>query len=111
MKRYRLEFFKTSSGRSPIDEYINALDGKTYVKLERLFELLTTHGPDIGMPYSKSLGKGLFELRLRGRQETRLFYVFIQQQRIVVLHAFAKRTQKTPDQELALARLRQKIYR
>jgi phage-related protein len=110
MNRYRVEFFRTTSGKSPVGDFIENLDGKTYVKLERLLELLAVYGPDIGMPYSKPLGQGLFELRLRGVHESRFLYVFISGQRIVILHAFAKRTQKTPKQELALARLRQRMY-
>jgi phage-related protein len=67
------------------------------------------HGPAIGMPHSRALVLGLFELRPRGRSATgRALYCFIQDRRIVVVHAFLKKTRTTPARELAIARQRAK---
>jgi len=75
----------------------------------RLVELLPEHGPNLRLPHSRPLGDGLFELRPRGRSGIgRAFYCFLLDRRIVVLHAFIKKTQQTPDRELKLARKRQK---
>lgn len=75
----------------------------------RLVELLSEHGPGLGMPHSRALGAGLFELRPRGRSGIgRAFYCFLIGKRIVVVHAFIKKTQQTPDRELKLARKRVK---
>ncbi len=75
----------------------------------RLIELLTQHGPSLRLPHSKPFGEGLFELRPRGRSGIgRAFYCFALGKRIVVLHAFIKKTQETPDKELKLARKRMK---
>lgn len=75
----------------------------------RLIELLTEHGPDLRMPHSRYLGEGLLELRLRGRSGIgRAFYCFLVGKRVVVLHAFIKKTQQTPDNELKTARKRLK---
>jgi phage-related protein len=50
------------------------------------------------------LGDGLFELRPRGRSGIgRAFYCFLIGKRVVVLHAFVKKTQQTPDSELKIA--------
>lgn len=55
------------------------------------------------------LAMGLFELRPRGRSGIgRAFYCFVVGKRIVVLHAFIKKSQSTPDRELKLARKRMK---
>ena len=55
------------------------------------------------------MGDGLLELRPRGRSGTgRAFYCFIVRKRVVVLHAFIKKTQQTPDRELKVARKRLK---
>ena len=55
------------------------------------------------------LGEGLFELRPRGRSGIgRAFYCFLLGQRVVVVHAFIKKTQESPDKELKLARKRVK---
>jgi phage-related protein len=75
----------------------------------RLVELLAVHGPNLRLPHSRAFGGGLFELRPRGRSGIgRAFYCFLTGKRIVVLHAFIKKTQQTPDRELKLARKRQK---
>ena len=75
----------------------------------RLIELLTEHRPSLRMPHSRAFGDGLFEVRPRGRSGIgRAFYCFLLGKRVVVLHAFIKKTQQTPDKELNLARKRLK---
>ena len=71
----------------------------------RLVELLVEFGPNLRLPHSRALGEGLFELRPRGRSGIgRAFYCFLVGKRIVIVHAFVKKTQQTPDKELKLAR-------
>jgi len=73
----------------------------------RIVELLMEFGPHLRMPHSRAMGDGLFELRPRGREGIgRVFYCFVMSRRIVILHAFVKKTQETPDRELKLARKR-----
>lgn len=75
----------------------------------RLVELLLEFGPNLKMPHSKAMGKGLFELRPKGREGIgRAFYCFLVGRRIIILHAFLKKTQTTPQPELAIARKRMK---
>lgn len=75
----------------------------------RLVELLAEHGPSLRLPHSRALGERLFELRPRGRSGIgRAFYCFLLGRRVVVVHAFIKKTQETPDKELKLARKRVK---
>ncbi|MEZ5424232.1 MAG: type II toxin-antitoxin system RelE/ParE family toxin [Pyrinomonadaceae bacterium] len=73
----------------------------------RLVEMLRSHGPYLGLPHSRTLGDGLFELRPRGKAGIcRAFYCFVSGRRIIVVHAFIKKTQKTPQRELEIARRR-----
>ncbi len=75
----------------------------------RLVELLMEFGPNLRMPHSRALGRGLFELRARGREGIgRVFYCFAAGQRVVILHAFVKKTQQIPEQEVRIARKRMK---
>jgi phage-related protein len=75
----------------------------------RLIELLALHGPNLRLPHSKTLGDGLFEVRPHGHSGIgRALYCFLQGKRIVVVHAFVKKTQEIPDKELRLARKRVK---
>jgi phage-related protein len=75
----------------------------------RLVELLMEHGPNLRLPHSRSMGEGLFELRPRGRSGIgRAMYCFLVGKRVVVVHAFIKKTQQTPDKDLKIARKRVK---
>src|SRR5664279_3094448 len=75
----------------------------------RLVELLTEHGPSLRLPHSRAFGDGLFELRPRGRSGIgRALYCFMIGKRVVVPHAFIKKSQQTPDRDLKLARKRLK---
>jgi len=66
-------------------------------------------GPNLRMPHSGALGSGLFELRPKGREGIgRAFYGYVFGQRVVILHAFVKKTRDTPEQELRIARKRMK---
>lgn len=67
------------------------------------------YGPDLGMPHTRSMGEGLFELRLKAAEGiARVFYCTITGKRIVMLHQFTKKTEKTPPKELVIARRRLK---
>lgn len=75
----------------------------------RIVELLMEFGPDLRMPHSRAMGGGLFELRPRGRQGVgRAVYCYVTRRRVVMLHAFVKKTRATPERDLALARQRMK---
>ncbi len=78
----------------------------------RLVELLIEFGPDLRMPHSRTMGGGLFELRPRGREGIgRALYCFVVGQRVMVLHAFVKKSQATPQRDLDIARKRMKEVR
>src|SRR5438477_12773959 len=72
-----------------------------------LTERMLTFGPDLGMPHTRAMGKGLFELRLKSKEGIgRVFFCNRPERRIMMLHAFAKKSAKTPARELKLARER-----
>ena len=78
----------------------------------KIVELLIEHGPSLRLPHSRAFGEGLFELRPKGRAGIgRAFYCFLVGKRVLVLHAFMKKSQQTPDRELKLARKRMKEVR
>jgi phage-related protein len=67
------------------------------------------YGPDFGMPHTRAMGHGLFELRLKAAEgAARVFYCTIVDRQIVMLHQFVKKTERTPAKELAIARRRMK---
>lgn len=74
-------------------------------KVFRTIELLELQGPALREPYSKSLGDGIFELRVRQSSDiTRVLYFFVVGKRAVLTNGFVKKTQKTPKVEIELAK-------
>lgn len=66
-------------------------------------------GPDLGMPHTRAMGGGLFELRIKAAEGiARVFYCTVVDRRIVFLHQFVKKTDKTPARELRIAQNRMK---
>ena len=66
-------------------------------------------GPNLGMPHTRAMGEGLFEIRVTGQEGiARVFYCTIVRRRMVMLHAFIKKSQKTPKRELDIATRRQR---
>jgi len=75
----------------------------------RYAERLELFGPDLGMPHTRAMGGGLFELRIKAAEGiARVFYCTVIDRRIVILHQFVKKTEKTPPKELEIARRRMK---
>jgi len=75
----------------------------------RLADLMEEFGPNLGMPHTRALGNKLFELRVKGKDGiARVFYCTCVDKRIVILHAFVKKSQKIPERELETARKRLK---
>ena len=75
----------------------------------RYAERMEVYGPDLGMPHTRAMGDGLFELRLKAAEGiARVFYCTLVGKKIVMLHQFVKKTDKTPPRELAIARRRMK---
>lgn len=61
-------------------------------------------GPNLGEPHTKAMGQGLLELRLKGSEGiARVLYCTQVGRRIVVLHSFVKKSNRTPARELAVA--------
>lgn len=67
------------------------------------------YGPNLGMPHTRALGNGLFEMRAKAEEGIgRVFFCTVVGRKIVILHSFIKKTDKTPKRELNIALTRQK---
>ncbi len=63
----------------------------------RYAERMQIYGPDLGMPHTRAMGNGLFELRLKaGDGIARVFYCTVVNRRIVMLHQFIKKSERRP---------------
>lgn len=98
-------FFFTESVRKVIERWPVGI----YASFVRISEQMLVSGPNLGMPYTKAMGDGLFEIRARGSEGIgRAFFCCIKDRRVVILHGFIKKTQATPIKELRLAQRRMK---
>lgn len=82
-----------------IDEFISKLDKPTQAKIRKTIERLIYYGHDIQMPYSKNIGNGLFELRILGKINVRILYIF-RYNEAYLLHIFNKKRWSIPKKEI-----------
>lgn len=111
---WTVEYYKESGRKSyPIKEFLDAIDDKAAAKFFRCFALLEEHGIEVREPYVKSLtGHGkLKEIRVKAAPNIyRIIYFIHIGKRIVLLHGFVKKTEKTPPGEIEIAEKRMKRF-
>lgn len=104
MVNWKFAFYSSS-----LEEEILNLPAGFVARFLRYAERMEIYGPDLGMPHTRAMGQGLFELRLKaGEGIARVFYCTLTGRRIVMLHQFTKKSDKTPIKELEIARRRMK---
>ena len=85
-----------------LEKFIYSLEKPTIGKVIHTIELLEKFGYKLTLPHCKKINPKIFELRIRGRQEIRIFYTFFGLE-IILLHGFVKKSQKTPAKEIKTA--------
>lgn len=98
-------YFQSVRGESYVKEFINIQNSFIKAKIIGMVDFLEKYGPFLNGKYTKKLRKDLFELRITGKEQIRILYT-IQAKNIILLHAFKKKTQKTPQNEIKTALLR-----
>ena len=99
---WKVFFFKTTRGDYPVKDFIEDQDKVIRTKIALSILLLKNQGPFLKPPYIKKLQDKLYELRISGAMQIRIFYT-IHHSEYYLLHAFRKKTQKTPNRELKIA--------
>jgi phage-related protein len=83
---------------------IAALPKKLWAKSVAITNRMQEQGPHLGMPYVRAMGNSLFEIRVKSHEGiARIFFCLRRDKTIVLLHAYVKKSQKTPTKELNLA--------
>jgi phage-related protein len=101
---YRIEYYSEA-----VAGEILALPDTLAARYIVLTRRMTAVGASLGPPHTIPFGDGLFELRLKGAEGiARVFFCTVVGRRIVMLHSFVKKSQKTPLRELIVARKRMK---
>ncbi|MCI9261878.1 type II toxin-antitoxin system RelE/ParE family toxin [uncultured Adlercreutzia sp.] len=109
--RYEIELYETDQGSCPVSDFLGGLPPKLRRKTTTYLEVLEEGGPDLREPYTKPLGKGIFELRCQwGSESVRLLFFYCGSRVIVVTNGFLKKTRKTPLREIRLAEMRRGDY-
>lgn len=93
-----------------VREELRSLPADCQAKFALISRLLIIHGPQhVGMPYVRPLREKLWEMRLRGEGTFgRAIYIAVPRRRLVVLHAFVKKTGRVPKRAIELALQRKK---
>jgi phage-related protein len=105
-KRVPAIFFRTEAGGEPVRDWLKRLPSPEDRKLIGEDIKTVEFGWPIGMPVCKPLGDGIYEVRtslVQNRIARVLFYID-KKARMVLLHGFIKKTRRTPDEDLELAR-------
>jgi len=103
----KVKFFQTARGTYPVRDFIDGLEKITQAKVAKYkvakyIELLINYGPYLGPPYIKKLQNKLYELRIPGKIAVRILYT-VYDNEYYLLHAFKKKSNKTPRNELKIA--------
>ena len=105
----KVVFFKTDTGNEPAREWLKALS-KEDCKVIGTDILTVQYAWPVGKPLVDNLGDGIWEVRSRlDNRIARTLFALVDQE-IVLLHGFIKKQQKTPQDELELAKKRKKQY-
>jgi phage-related protein len=101
---YTIDYY-SEAVQEQIMELPDTLAARYIVLTRRMIAL----GPNIGEPHTKAFGSGLFELRLKGAEGiARVFFCTLVGKRIVMLHSFIKKSERTPSREREVAETRMK---
>ena len=107
-QKTQLVFYRSISAKEPVRDWLKGLDAADRQAVGQDLMRAQWRWP-VGMPLCRPMGQGLWEIRTEWpRNRISRVLLGLDDGVLVALHAFIKKTQKTPDDELALARKRQK---
>ena len=108
---WRVEFYKDSKGNEPVKAFLNALSEEARAKVARLIKLLAHYGVLLKEPYTKQIQGKIRELRIADqRGALRVLYFAYTGKRLILLHGFIKKIDKTPPQEIVIAEKRMQDF-
>lgn len=101
--------FQLSYYNETVEAELDAWPVGLLARYRALTVRMEEYGPNLGMPHTRTLGNGLFEIRAKAEEGIgRVFFCTMVGRKIVILHSFIKKTDKTPKRELNIAFTRQK---
>ena len=104
---WSVEFYVSDEGESPVETFLRSLDPKTQIRFDWSIEQLRTRNVMAREPLARQLIGKLWELREESQTNIyRVIYCFSHGRRIILLHGFQKKTQRTPRREIETAQRR-----
>jgi phage-related protein len=105
-KRVPAIFYRTEAGGEPVRDWLKGLSSEDRKRIGEDIKTLEFGWP-IGMPVCRPIGGGIYEVRssLAQNRIARVLFYIDKKGRMILLHGFIKKTQRTPDEDLDLARL------
>jgi len=101
--------FRLSYYNETVEAELDAWPVGLRARFRALTVRMVEYGPNLGMPHTRALGNGLFEIRAKAEEGIgRVFFCTMVGRKIVILHSFIKKADKTPKRELDIALTRQK---
>jgi phage-related protein len=110
-QEWSIEFYLDEEGKNPVSEFVGRLDKKTKARFDWSIQQLRILNVRAREPLVKHLEGKIWELRRASNgQIYRLLYFFFTGRKIVFVHGFQKKSQKTPRREIELAQTRMNDY-
>ena len=101
---YKTSFFTKPNGKSPIKEFLNKNNEALRTKILRQTKYIHEFGLTSSIPNLRKIsGTPLWEVRVLGKDNVRVFCASLPNKEVKILHIFAKKKQKTPLKEINLA--------
>ncbi len=110
---WEIEYYVTSNNKCPVKEFIDSLSPEGQAKYIFITRLIKEYGINVREPYVKQIAgqKKLFEIRIKDKSGiSRILYFAHTGRKLVLLHGFTKKTDKTPKKEIEIAEQRMKDY-
>lgn len=97
-------YYMTASGENPVSDFLDSLEKRHQAKLLRIIKNIENYGLLSVIPHLKKLaGTPLWEIRILGKDSIRIIYVVVKDEKMLLLHGFIKKSNKTPANEIQIA--------
>lgn len=103
---WELVFYVTRTGRCPVKDFVDGLSGGEAARVSWALDLLEQMGIVLGAPHVRHMGDKLWELRVVGGLQHRVFYFATSERRLILVHAFTKKSSRTARAEIEIAKRR-----
>ncbi len=104
--------FYGEENHNPVNQFLDGLDSNTRAKLLKIINYIKNYGANSVPKHTKKLtGTNLWEIRTLGKINARIIYFTSKNNTIILLHGFIKKSQKTPKNDLEIAKYRIRKYK